>query len=338
MKHKQHIKNKATAALLAGILALGLLAGCAQHASEPVVTEDDLTPSSTVQEVIARVADNGKTYAYLWPAGDPAALEETLRQSYAEKIKYMEENGSAEDEIRGYEEQAEQLIQQALAEAGEERELEPVISPQEAANLAGQTMEELYGMDLAQGTLYLRCYIQTLEGDIRHTMGPEPGRMYWDILFDVGEEGSWATGLLDATTGEWKQLDYIAGGEEQQAWEATRRSDCVVPEPNSPHFGSVGWNIEHAEFAAIAEAIKQRAVGAVSGSVLVGGAQVTKAELRTGESEELPYWAPTITLILSCDNGKTYGLHQYSGELFYPEYNSGYPLRAYDFYQCIEIK
>lgn len=54
----------AGAVLLAGILAAAwLLAGCAAQ-GEPMLTQDDLTPSSAAQQAILQEAGGGKTYAY----------------------------------------------------------------------------------------------------------------------------------------------------------------------------------------------------------------------------------------------------------------------------------
>lgn len=67
---RQFMTIKCGGALLAGALALSLLAGCAASESEAVVTEDDLTPASAAQQAILREAGGGKTYAYILTGED----------------------------------------------------------------------------------------------------------------------------------------------------------------------------------------------------------------------------------------------------------------------------
>lgn len=62
---RQCIAIKCGGALLAGALAVSLLAGCAAGESGAVVTEDDLTPSSAARDALLQEAGGGKTYAYI---------------------------------------------------------------------------------------------------------------------------------------------------------------------------------------------------------------------------------------------------------------------------------
>lgn len=329
MKIQQHtyrpIFDKTKAALLTGALLLTLLPGCAADTSAPVVTEDDLTPSSTVQDVIAGMADNGKTYPYVWYAEDP---DLAVSAYLAEAVE------AAADEQE--QEVAEKAAEQLREELAKELQLDPVVTAQEAANRAGQTFEELYGLDLTGGTIYLRCRVRSSEEESRQAMGPEPERMLWEVRF--GAEGdashsadvSHTVGRLDATTGEWISLHYTASTEERQAWEATPQSVCFRPSPKYPESPGAGsWDTGRAEFAALSGAIERRAAEAISGSILIGGAQV--AEVRQ-EIIEQPGGQRMISLALQCDNGKSYTLYQYDSSLYYPEYDSGYPLRSYQFY------
>ena len=58
-----------TTACLAAALTMSALVSCAPQESRPVVTSDDLTPPSAAQEAIAQDIGGGKNYAYLLAGG-----------------------------------------------------------------------------------------------------------------------------------------------------------------------------------------------------------------------------------------------------------------------------
>lgn len=260
------------ATMIALAFAMSLLAGCANSESQPVVTDDDLTPISTVQEVIEQEAGNGKTYEYSWP--------------------------------------------------GEEQDADPIVSPQEAANRAGQVMEEMYGLDLTGQTLLL--HYEAHEGD-------ENARPNWEIwspeLLGPERDPSYMDLWIDATTGEIVSIMYVMGENERAEYLKTPVSSGHVPLNNDPD-GVAGWDTSDPEFDKIVEHAKEQALTALSGSVLTGGCQVTGVEFEPETRMEYPY---AISLKVTCKNGKFYYLTQMGHALFYPEYDcSGYPLRAFN--------
>ena len=153
------------AACLAAALTMSALVSCAPQESRPVVTSDDLTPPSAAQEAIAQEAGGGKNYAYYWQEETLQMLREADEQEVND-AKELIAKGEEAVKAAGYPSLAEAQqavearqarIEQDLADNQKRLEaelaLDPVVSAQEAANLAGSLFEKLYGFDLSQDTL-----------------------------------------------------------------------------------------------------------------------------------------------------------------------------------------
>lgn len=163
-----------TTACLAAALTMSALVSCAPQESRPVVTSDDLTPPSAAQEAIAQEAGGGKNYAYYWQAENAEETLQMLREAYEQEVNDAKEliaKGEEAVKAAGYPSLAEAQqavearqarIEQDLADNQKRLEaelaLDPVVSAQEAANLAGSLFEKLYGFDLSQDTLLLQCF------------------------------------------------------------------------------------------------------------------------------------------------------------------------------------
>lgn len=154
------------AACLAAALTMSALVSCAPQESRPVVTSDDLTPPSAAQEAIAQEAGGGKNYAYYWQAENAEETLQMLREAYEQEVNDAKEliaKGEEAVKAAGYPSLAEAQqavearqarIEQDLADNQKRLEaelaLDPVVSAQEAANLAGSLFEKLYGFDLSE--------------------------------------------------------------------------------------------------------------------------------------------------------------------------------------------
>lgn len=339
-----------TTACLAAVLTMSALVSCAPQESRPVVTSDDLTPPSAAQEAIAQEAGGGKNYAYYWQAENAEETLQMLREAYEQEVNDAKEliaKGEEAVKAAGYPSLAEAQqavearqarIEQDLADNQKRLEaelaLDPVVSAQEAANLAGSLFEKLYGFDLSQDTLLLQCF----ESDSDMSYHPAGGgvmRAIWHVSREEAADGvlfstNAISCTLDATTGEFIAVDYTLGSEEIAAMQATAVPACFIQRADPDAAGSYGyWDETEASYAGTVEKLKQQAKEQLSGSALVGGAAVTevRAELE-GKIEESG--ENLISLWVDCDSGKTYQL--YRGYYLQPYVNydfGGYPLRAY---------
>ena len=256
--------------VIALALVLSLLAGCANSESQPVVTDDDLTPASNVEELIEQVADNGKTYEY-----------------------HLMEEG---------------------------QEIDPIVPPQEAANRVGQVAEELYGLDMAGQTLLLHYDYHGSE------------RAFWEVFSSsaITSDDSFLDCWVDATTGEIVTVMYQTGKTEQAEYLKIPAASCIVPRKDDPDH-IAGWDTDAPEFAALVEQAKEQVSVALSGSVLIGGSQVTGVEYLPNTRIVPP--DPFVILNVTCENGRSCKLVQEGDMLYYPDYNcGGYPLRGFTVY------
>ena len=324
--------------------ALTLLAACAPQQSQPVVTEDDLTPPSTVQDVLAMTEDGGENYAYYWMAEDVEASmaqykEEKERQlaSYIENLRECsEEELRAELSATGCEsrEQAEEAMREWTERAIEESRwgleaehaLHPAVSAQEAANRAGAAMEEAFGVDLSDQTLTVSCIEDIFQTGKRH--------VWWVDLPEEADGTLFSSASMnchiDATTGEVLSAGYWPSSEEWEEMRGDTLPACF--EPFDEYTEGIGrWNADDPSFAPMAERLKPCLTQALSGTALTGGAQVTDVRVEVVEQE-----ANTNTLLLyaDCDNGRTYQMlppDRYD-TIYTDTQARAFPLRSFNIY------
>lgn len=334
-RYKYNRKNPGKcAAFFSVLLSLVLLASCAAWESRPTVTDDDLTQSSNIQDVLEQDAGNGKNYAYQWDAGD---IEATMAQRYEQEQAYFAQMDERLEEI-------ENMTPEELAEAGvvsveqarEQNEmikahqlekleilraslekqaaLDPVISPQEAANRAGVIFEELYGVDFSQETLILTC-LGTSDGVIAFADGSGTQRPVWSVSLPSTEDGT-EDGtmfitcsmdcMMDATTGEIICVNYMPSTRELEQRKALPEPACYTSAGTDG--GDVGmWDADDASFALLVETFAPQLQGLLSGSRLVGGAQVTQVRAEVRLLYDDLEWNE-LALYAECDNGSRYCL------------------------------
>lgn len=319
---------------LSGALALGVLTACTRESGgQPVVTDDNLTQLSTVQDVLEQEAGNGKNYAYHWDAEDiettMAQRDEQLQAILAQRDEWMKnaENMSPEelaamgyDSIEQVREQYElagkrdqELLELDREHLKEEAALDPVVSPQEAANLVGVIFEKLYGVDLSQNVLELDCR-ETAGDDIRHPTRVGALRPIWVVSREETADGVlFSTNslycTLDATTGEIISLTYSPSAQEKEERIGMQHPACYEEAGDENlYFGR--WNTEDASFAPMIEAAAQNLKQLLSGGPLTGGAQVTDVswEVKEWEVDGFEDGSSELWLSVSCDDGKKYSL------------------------------
>ena len=304
----------------------------------------------TVKEAGFVSVEAAQTELEYWQAENAEETLQMLREAYEQEVNDAKEliaKGEEAVKAAGYPSLAEAQqavearqarIEQDLADNQKRLEaelaLDPVVSAQEAANLAGSLFEKLYGFDLSQDTLLLQCF----ESDSDMSYHPAGGgvmRAIWHVSREEAADGvlfstNAISCTLDATTGEFIAVDYTLGSEEIAAMQATAVPACFIQRADPDAAGSYGyWDETEASYAGTVEKLKQQAKEQLSGSALVGGAAVTevRAELE-GKIEESG--ENLISLWVDCDSGKTYQL--YRGYYLQPYVNydfGGYPLRAY---------
>lgn len=324
---RRALRERRTVLLAAGAALAALcasLSACAPWQSQPVVTEDDLTPPSAAQDAIELDAGNGRNYAYDWPAEDVdatmARLEEKERGYFKEMdewLKRAEQMTPAELNEAGFssveqareqhkmiqEHQRENLVSQREY-LEKQAALDPVVSPQEAANRAGAMFEQLYGVELLQEVLQLEC--RETQGDA--VLDPErdgPLRPIWAVTLRKRKDPDTENNLfctMDATTGEILFTDYTASEQEIHA----RRA---LPHPESfGQFedyaaGTGRWNADDPAFSPLAEEAERSLERLLSGSVLTAGARVTEVRW---ELEEQDGGGNTLWFSIRCESGKRY--------------------------------
>ena len=318
-------------------LVMSFLAGCSGGEGQPVVTDDDLTPSSAVQTVLGLDAGNGKTYAYDLAQDVLGFLnwEETeanIRESTEQEIRWtqdlitnatdeeLEEQGTSRQELQDYldglqsETGLEERLKLARQEWETQQDISPVVSPQEAANRAGWMFEKAYGIDLTGKELQL-AYSQTAGSD----------RMQWDVWTKFMDFDGNIYCALDATTGEFIHAGYsVLTDEENERILQSPVPDCYVP--SSPDEPMGHWDPTAPSYQQNVESLMAAVQGEISGSPLVEGAAVTDM------AAELVLENSFLDLRLTCDNGKTYILRRDGYGADRPGYDcGGCPLRAYTF-------
>ena len=323
----QHIVQSLCAAVLLG--TLGLLTACArQPGGQPTVTQDDLIQLSTVQDVLEQDAGNGKNYAYHWDAEDVEATmaqqNERIQAHIAQMEEFLEkaENMTPEelkeagfDSIDQVREAYEQLRRNELEGLVSDREylekeaaLDPVVSPQEAANRAGVIFEELYGVDLSQSVLELDCW-ESSGDDILHPDRVGALRPIWAVCLEEAADGVlFSTNsidcTMDATTGEILFIGYTPSAQEL-AERAKLPYPACFTEIGEGGFGFGRWKAEDPSFAPVIEEAVQNLRQTLSGSALLGGAQVADIREEVTEHEE---GMNELWFYLSCDDGKSFRL------------------------------
>lgn len=226
--------------VLSLVLTLSLAAGCAASESKPVVTSDDLTPFST--SILDTGGEQGgdaqpavsvpekKDYPYIWPAEDMETSSERLR------LQLLEEHKNDTEGFKDTQER-EAWIDESIGNARlwweKQRALDPVVSPQEAANCAGALFETLYGIDLTNKTMRMSCYNKSFSD-------ADMARCMWSVhVGDASDDGStieppigsyyqmecW----IDATTGEVVQVNWLVSNEECSQIMETPMPDCFYP-------------------------------------------------------------------------------------------------------------
>lgn len=322
---RQCITKKRGSALLMSALAMALLPGCAAEPGAPVVTEDDLTPSSTVQEVLK------EDFTYFWLGEameqDPERLEQLVLHTMQEDQQQLRdliqsEETSEEDKailmeaLDGTDQDA--VLQDYQKWAQEQLEYDPVVSPQEAANRAGLLFEQIYGIDLTGTEIYIDCIQHEANGD-DITFG---GRMVWEATALDGplasvrvSDQARACCTLDATTGEFITAYYVFSDEELTAMQNTPVHEAYLP-------GTYQWDTQHPGYPEAVNAVQQQLTQAFSGCMLADGAAVTDAKPVQSQDTALAYQ-------LCCDNGKSYKFVRRANVDPYTQYDfGGYPLRA----------
>lgn len=227
-KRKNFVVGGVAAALVAGsaVVLYVALAWAISRQGAPAVTANSVSVQQGVDDVIAQVADNGKTYPYYWA---PEHIEEELdlyRQGVLRSLEQQRaELAQLDAGARTWQEQAireqEGQLDEQLADLREEYEKayelgteESVFSAQEAANIGGSILEEKYDISLEDTVLQLDCVEDR-----------QLQKLVWNVTVQpavLGQESAYA--ILDAATGECLSSQYFPATElpeEEMKFEAS---------------------------------------------------------------------------------------------------------------------
>ena len=313
----------------------GIVLGCmllvvglsACNASDAVVTSDDLQPSSNVEAALAQQAGGGQNYQYVWMAEDVDATMEQYRIEYTQKLDEMFKDAQSGEQVTqeeysydDYKAAMEEELEFVRQELEEEHLLDPVVSAQEAANLAGRILEENYGIDLSQRELRLSC----ANGLVNNTE-----RLQWRAILDEDADGSLfsssaASVMLDATTGEIVVAEYYPSAEEYEDMRSNLPA-CYRTSEDPDVEGVYGfYDVEDPSFPQFRENIAEQIRASLTQSVLAEGAAVRDIEVSTTDGAvKNEYLSVSITY----DNGNTALLTMLQPYVCVSEY----PLRGFQY-------
>lgn len=319
---KKDHKYSTARRMLEKITALGIVASLAACGTleQAVVTSDPLAQSTAVQDALERLDTGGKNYAYVWDAADAAASTQKTRES----LERERENLLAQDPHATVctDEEIEETLLKFQEMWKRQREAEYTVGPQEAADIAGTVMEELYGMDLSQIQLQLRCVY----------FGSSPQKITQEEVWGVEKQSLYegdnnAFVGVSTTTGQILGMTYGASEKERDAMQQTVMPACMQrweDDGAPPHYR---FDPADASYPALENKLEQQIQELLSGSRIAGGAQVTHVlpHLQTEASAEGD--GGTSFFEVYCDNGRTFHV---KWNYMFPNYGfSGYPLRAF---------
>lgn len=308
-----------TAAALAACWALLCLAACGAPEQQAVVTSDLLTPGTAAQDAVEQMETNEKQYAYVWDAQDVAGSTARIRASMErDRERLLAEDPQAA--VRT-DEEIEELLTHYQKMWEQKREKTYVISPQEAANIAGTVMEELYGMDLSQTELLIQC------AQLGGFPQKAPQEEIWGVEKRYGHAGdNYAFVGVSTTTGRILLMSYGLSEEEKSAMEQTALPACMSLWEDGvlPRYL---FDPADASYPALADKLEKQVKRLLSGSWITGGAQVTHVMLNLETQPPAQAGGDGSYLTAFCDDGRVLDVF-----LNYPFPNygfSGYPLRAF---------
>lgn len=320
---------KKAAAFLLACLTAAQLCACAAAPSQPVVTSDVLaSQDSAVQTALEQSV--GQDYAYYWEGEHIDEEIEYYAELYRQELEALR---GGEDSLNNrqltayYESELENDCPSQREYLEEIAALDPPVSAQEAANIAGEYFEVLYGIDLSQQPIILR-YIQ--------------GNDQWDAMFSplLDEQGRVPTGVqsnaaftalcfIRSDTGEIISATYCTSQEENQAMTATELPAYI--QRDTEYFATTHvanyFDTEAPGAQEALETMKEQLTTLLSGTVAVGGAQITSVTVEDVVYSDQPPRINDLYFHLTASNGRTYTLFW---NLKYPNYDfGGFPLRAF---------
>lgn len=320
---------KKAAAFLLACLAAAQLCACAADPAQPVVTSDVLvSQDSAVQTALEQSA--GQDYAYYWEGEHIDEEIEYYAELYRQELEALR---GGEDSLNNrqltayYESELENDCPSQREYLEEIAALDPPVSAQEAANIAGEYFEVLYGIDLSQQPIILRY---TPDGD------------QWDAMFSplLDEQGRVPTGVqsnaaftalcfIRSDTGEIISATYCTSQEENQAMTATELPAYI--QRDTEYFAATHvanyFDTEAPGAQEALETMKEQLTTLLSGTVAVGGAQITSVTVEDVVYSDQPPRINDLYFHLTASNGRTYTLFW---DLKYPNYDfGGFPLRAF---------
>ena len=219
-RKQKHFLRSAMALALAAALTF---AGCGVQGT-PLSGQDadSISVTPAADEVLETTAENGKTYDYFW-LGEMSA-EELWEMVLAEEAADLIEHEGREPTEQELEQARAQFDKEYEAELQRIAALDPILSPQEAANIAGMAIENGYGADLSGG-LRLDCMTTSVNGT---------ERVVWDVETVRSESEPQISGhcTVDATTGRILAMSCVPSWQEIAAIGAAPLRSFITEDGN----------------------------------------------------------------------------------------------------------
>ncbi len=298
INNKQSTTNKILCyILITGIITLSFtscsyLTQPTEEQTQHVVTSDDLTPSTTVEDIIATAETDGVNYDYFWAAGDiDAALAEMAMYGFTTETPEEEERLRSE------------FLENERRALEEEAKISYVVSAQEAANLAASVTTKALGINL----------------DVQHytdlqLMQNDNSQSFWSVYTSV-EGGFHVNVYIDAITGQFIgiKLEILPDSHERlleriETLEAQKVAECFVVTQEYDNGTIDGiWDETHESYDSTTAKLEEELTEALFEYNILQGASITSVEILHEFPEYPPQYGEINELLFTIElsDGRT---------------------------------
>ncbi len=235
-------------------VSCGYLTQPTEEQTQHVITADDLTPSTTVQDILQSTETDGVDYKYYWLAEDIDGTIDMMRKTSLY-------DNSTEPEIVAFEKMAQE--QQKMLE--QEFAILSAVTPQQATNIAVSMVKKAYGISFDE-QYYIHLNLYEKEG----------GGAKWAVYMKLWDSDLDADVELDATTGALLFLNLQETAPTQEGMENTQIAQSyTVHEKLQSGIINGMWDETHESFDATAQKLQEELTAALTDSEVLQGAIVT---------------------------------------------------------------
>ncbi len=281
--------------ILVAVTALALTACTEAEPQQPVVTQDNIEPTTTADEVVEAVQSE-LDFNHYW-LGD---LDDATFVTFFERT--MGTAPTEEDYDSFYE------------EAAKQKAINPIITPQEAANIAGEILVSMYGAE--KDVLDQQMFMHVDED-------------YWVVYqVDFSSDIAYQV-LIDHTTGSIIYCYYnVIAQEYTDRMQSTPIDPSYTPSQDAPMLAADGhWDVESEGYTTTIDRLKLELKSELEGSILLQNVAITAIEVYQQQHE---INAGLLSFVITLDDGRELSAARSIQAIPYTSFDhDGYPLRAY---------